>query len=168
MTRNQASALLRPFLNSFAGEMKLSSAEIKNRKASFEFSFLQTFTAGIMLTGTEIKSVRSGKANFTDSYCIIMNDEVFLKNMHISEYKEGSYNNHEPKRIRKLLLNKDEIGKIQSKLKEKATTIIPVKLFFNDRGIAKVEIAVARGKKMFDKRESIKEKDLRRQLSRQE
>jgi SsrA-binding protein len=121
-----------------------------------------------MLTGTEVKSIREGKANFTDSFCVMMNAELFLKNMHISEYKEGSYNNHEPKRIRKLLLNREELRKMQNKLKEKGTTVIPVRLYFNDRGIAKIDIAVARGKKLFDKRESLKEKDLRRQLSRHE
>lgn len=147
---------------------KLSSAEIKNKKASFEYQFLQTYKAGIMLTGTEVKAIREGKANFTDSFCVIMNGELYLKNMHISEYKQGSYNNHEPKRMRKLLLNKEELRKMQSKLKEKGTTIIPVKLFFNERGIAKVDIAIARGKKLFDKRESLKEKDVKQQLSRNE
>jgi len=148
--------------------MKSVAPEIKNKKASFEFNFLQTYTAGIMLTGTEVKSIREGKGNFTDSYCVMMNGDLFLKNMHISEYKEGSYNNHEPKRIRKLLLNREELRKIESKLKEKGTTIVPVRLYFNERSIAKVEIAVAKGKKLFDKRESLKEKDLRRQLSRQD
>ena len=148
--------------------MKSLSPEIRNKKAAFEYSFLQTYSAGIVLTGTEVKSVRAGKAGFTDSFCILMNNELFLKNMHISEYKEGSYNNHEPKRVRKLLLNKEELRKIQNKLKEKGTTVIPIRLFFNDRGIAKIEVAVAKGKKLFDKRESLKEKDLRRQLSRQE
>jgi SsrA-binding protein len=148
--------------------MKSAAPEIRNKKAGFEFNFLQTYTAGIMLTGTEVKSIRSGKANFSDSYCVLMNGDLFLKNMHISEYKEGSYNNHEPKRIRKLLLNREELRKIEGKLKEKGTTVVPVRLFFNERGIAKIEIAVAKGKKLFDKRESMKEKDLRRQLSRQE
>ncbi|MEO8088433.1 MAG: SsrA-binding protein SmpB [Bacteroidota bacterium] len=148
--------------------MKTTSPEIRNKKASFEYTFLQTYYAGIMLTGTEIKSIREGKANFTDSFCVFMNEELFLKNMHISEYKEGSYNNHEPKRVRKLLLNKEEMRKMQSKLREKGTTIVPLKLFFNERSIAKIEIAIARGKKLFDKRESIKEKDLKRQLSRNE
>ncbi len=148
--------------------MKTFSPEIRNKKASFEYAFLQTYIAGIMLTGTEVKSIREGKANFTDSFCVIMNGELFLKNMHISEYKEGSYNNHEPKRIRKLLLNKEELRKMQNKLKEKGTTIIPVKLFFSERSIAKLEIAIARGKKLYDKRESIKEKDLKRQMARNE
>ena len=148
--------------------MNSTSPEIKNKKAAFEFNFLQTYTAGIMLTGTEVKSIRAGKANFADSYCVMMNGDLFLKNMHISEYKEGSYNNHEPKRMRKLLLNREELRKIESKLKEKGTTIVPVRLFFNERSIAKIEIAVAKGKKLFDKRETLKEKDIKRQLSRQE
>ena len=140
---------------------------IVNKKASFEYHFIQTFTAGIMLTGTEVKSIREGKANLSDSYCMIQNDEVWVKNMHVSEYKQGSYNNHEPKRQRKLLLNKTELRKIQSKLREKGTTIIPVKLFFSERGFAKLEIAVARGKKTYDKREDIKKKDIMRELSRE-
>jgi SsrA-binding protein len=138
---------------------------IKNKKASFEYSFLATYTAGIMLTGTEVKSIRDGKANLSDSFCFFNNEELWVKNMHISEFTQGSYNNHDPKRMRKLLLNKSELGKIMSRLKEKGTTIIPVQLFFNDRGIAKLEIAVARGKKMFDKREDIKKKDIAREMN---
>ena len=140
---------------------------IRNKKASFEYSFLSTYKAGIMLTGTEVKSIREGKATLNDSYCIFMNEELWIKNMHISEYKQGSYNNHEPKRLRKLLLNKSELLKIQSKLKDKGTTIIPVQLFLNERGIAKIEIALARGKKMFDKREDIKKRDVEREMSRE-
>ena len=139
---------------------------ITNKKASFEYHFLQSYTAGIALTGTEVKSIRAGKANLSDSYCILQNGEMWVKNMHISEYKEGSYNNHEPKRQRKLLLNKTELQKIQSKLKDKGTTIIPVKLFFNERGFAKVEIAIAKGKKVFDKREDMKQKDAKREMAR--
>ena len=139
---------------------------IKNKKASFEYSFLVSFTAGIMLTGTEVKAIREGKATLSDSFCILANGDLWVKNMHISEYKQGSYNNHEPKRLRKLLLNKTEIVKIQSKLKEKGVTIIPVQLFFNERGLAKLEIALARGKKTFDKREDIKKKDQQREIAR--
>jgi SsrA-binding protein len=139
---------------------------IKNKKASFEFHFIQTFSAGIVLTGTEVKSIREGKATFSDSYCIMQNGEMWVKNLHISEYKEASYNNHEPKRQRKLLLNKKELEKIESKLKEKGTTVVPVQLYFNERGYAKLDIAVARGKKLYDKRESIKEKDVKRQMLR--
>jgi SsrA-binding protein len=137
---------------------------IKNKKAAFEYHFIQSYKAGIMLTGTEIKSIRNGMANLSDSFCVFIEDELWVRNMHISEYKQGSYNNHEPKRMRKLLLNKNELVKIKSKLREKGTTIIPVQVFFNERGIAKLEIAVARGKKLFDKREDIKRKDVEREL----
>src|SRR5258707_8782486 len=133
---------------------------IKNKKAGFEFHLLTKYSAGIMLTGTEVKSIREGKAALGDAFCIITNGELWIKNMHISEYKQGSYNNHEPKRLRKLLITKTEQRKILSKLKDKGTTIIPVQLFFNERGFAKIEIAIARGKKLFDKRESLKEKDV--------
>jgi len=139
---------------------------IKNKKASFEYHFITTYTAGIILSGTEVKSIREGKANLTDSYCVFVDGELYVKNLHISEYKQGSYNNHEPKRMRKLLLEKIELRKIQSKLKDKGTTIIPVQLFFNERSYAKLEIAVAKGKKLYDKRESLKEKDVRRQMQR--
>jgi SsrA-binding protein len=139
---------------------------IKNKKAGFEYNFIQSYSAGIMLTGTEVKSIREGKATLADSYCIFIEGDLYVKNMHISEYKQGSYSNHEPKRLRKLLLTKTELRKIQSKMKEKGTTIIPVQLFFNERGFAKLDIAIARGKKMFDKRESLKEKDLQRQMQR--
>jgi len=137
---------------------------ILNKKAGYEYHFLQTYEAGIILTGTEVKAIREGKANLTDSYCIMHNGEIWAKNIYISEYKQGSYNNHEPKRQRKLLLNKIELRKIQSKLREKGTTIIPVKLFFNERGFAKVQIALARGKKIFDKREDMKRKDAKREI----
>ncbi len=139
---------------------------IKNKKASFEYSFLVSFTAGIMLTGTEVKAIREGKATLSDSFCILANGDLWVKNMHIAEYKQGSYNNHEPKRLRRLLLNKSELVKIQSKLKEKGVTIIPIQLFFNERGLAKLEIALARGKKTFDKREDIKKKDQQREIAR--
>ena len=141
---------------------------IKNKKASYEYLFLSTYSAGIMLTGTEVKSVREGKATLTDAFCIFIDGDLFVKNMHISEYKQGSYANHEPKRMRKLLLNKAEIRKMQSRLREKGTTVIPIQLSFNERGYAKLEIAIARGKKTYDKRESLKEKDVRRQMQRKE
>ncbi len=147
--------------------VKEQQLTIKNKKASFEYNFLSTYKAGIMLTGTEIKSVREGKASLNDAFCLFVNDELWIRNMHISEYKQGSYNNHEPKRPRKLLLNRIELNKLQSNLKDKGTTIIPIQLFFNERGIAKVEIALARGKKMFDKRETIKKRDVERELSRE-
>jgi len=139
---------------------------IKNRKAEFEYFLLIKYTAGIVLTGTEIKSIRAGKANFSDTYCSFINNELWVHNLHISEYIAGSYNNHEPKRDRKLLLTKRELRKMQSKLKERGTTVIPTLLYVNENGYAKLEIALARGKKMYDKRESIKEKDVRRANSR--
>ena len=121
-----------------------------------------------MLTGTEIKSIRDGKASLNEAFCIFMEEGLWIKNMHIAEYSHGSYNNHEPKRLRKLLLNKAELLKLQSKMKEKGNTIIPIQLFFNERGIAKIEIALARGKKMFDKREDIKKRDVEREMNREE
>lgn len=138
---------------------------IKNKKASFEYSFMATYTAGIMLKGTEVKSIREGKATLSESFCVIINGDLWVKNLHISEFKQGSYNNHEPKRMRKLLLNKSELLKINSKLKEKGVTIIPIQLFFNERGYAKLEIALARGKKTFDKREDLKKKDQQREIA---
>lgn len=135
---------------------------IKNRKAEFEYFLLTKYTAGIVLTGTEIKSIREGKANLTDAYCVFENNELWVRGLHISEYLQGSYNNHEPKRDRKLLLTKRELRKIQSKLNEKGTTIIPTLLFVNEKGLAKLDIYLARGKKMYDKRATIKEKDERR------
>lgn len=141
---------------------------IKNRKAEFEYHLLSTFTAGIVLTGTEIKSIRAGKVNLTDSYCSFINGELWAHNIHISEYANGSYNNHEPKRDRKLLLNKKELKKLQSKLNDRGMTIIPTRMWINENGYAKLDIALARGKKMFDKRDSIKEKDQRRAAARGE
>jgi len=134
---------------------------IKNRKAEFEYFLLTKFTAGLVLTGTEIKSIRSGKANIQDAYCSFENGELWVHNMHVSEYSHGSYNNHEAKRDRKLLLNKREIKKLLIKLNERGFTIIPTLLYINENGYAKLDIALARGKKKYDKRESIKEKDIR-------
>ncbi len=145
-----------------------AKVKIKYRKAEFEYFLLTRYTAGIVLTGTEIKSIRAGKASFTDAYCSFINNELWLHNLHISEYMEGSYNNHEPKRDRKLLLTKRELKKMAVKLNERGTTIIPTVLFINENGLAKVEIALAKGKKMYDKRESIKEKDNRRSNERGE
>ena len=119
-----------------------------------------------MLTGTEVKSLREGKGNISDAFCIFQEGELWLKNMHISEFKQGSYNNHDPKRLRKLLLKRSELQKILSKVKEKGITLIPVKVLFSDRGFAKVEIALARGKKQFDKREDLKKKDAQREMDR--
>lgn len=139
---------------------------VKNKRASFEYQFLDTYIAGIQLTGTEIKSIREGKINLQDGYCIFLGNELWLKQVHISKYNEGTYNNHDPLRDRKLLMNRKELNKLEGKLTDKGLTIVPVKLFTNERGYAKLEIALAKGKKLFDKRESIKEKDTTRELSR--
>lgn len=139
---------------------------IVNRKATFEFELIDKYTAGIMLTGTEIKSVRAGKVNMSDAFCAFKGDELFVRNMHISEYEQGNIYNHEPKRERKLLLQKRELRKLHGKVKEKGLTIIPVRMYISDRGLAKLEIALAKGKKIHDKRDSIKQKDLKRDMER--
>jgi SsrA-binding protein len=139
---------------------------IKNRRASFEYEFLEKFTTGIQLTGTEIKSVRAGKVNITDGFCFLSNGELFIKNMYIAEYEQGTYNNHEPKRTRKLLLNRNEIDKLQRKKKDVGLTIIPLSLFINKKGFAKLDIALAKGKKLHDKREDLKAKDTKREMDR--
>lgn len=139
---------------------------IKNRKASYEFEFIDTYKAGIMLKGTEIKSLREGKASLQEAYAYFKKDELYLKSMNIAEYTQGTYANHEPTRERKLLLNKRELEKLKANSNEKGLTIIPTRIFINDRGMAKVEIALAKGKKIHDKRDSIKEKDMKRELSR--
>lgn len=144
----------------------MEKIEIKNKRATFDYEILDVLTAGIVLTGTEIKSLRAGKANLTDSYCIIEKDEAYVRNMHISEYEKGGHYNHEPKRERKLLLNRNEINKWHTKLKEKGLTMVPLKLFINPKGLAKLDVGLARGKKTFDKRESLKEKDAKRQMDR--
>ena len=144
-----------------------SNIKIKNKRATFEYFLVETLTAGIVLTGTEIKSIRGGKASLADSYCSFKGNELFVIGMHIAEYAQGTYNNHDPKRDRKLLLNKRELHKLQNKIKERGFTIIPVKLFINPQGRAKLLISLARGKKFYDKRESIKEKDTRRDMQRE-
>lgn len=143
-----------------------ANINIKNRKAGFEYHFLDKFVAGIVLQGSEIKSIRDGKVNLQASYCSIHNNEIFVKELHISQYKEASYNNHEPKRDRKLLLNKREIKKLAAKSQEQGLTIVPTRLFITNKGLAKLEIALAKGKKVHDKRHDIKEKDLKRDLAR--
>lgn len=137
---------------------------IKNKKASYEYDFNDKFVAGIMLKGTEIKSIRNNEANMSDSYCIFTDNELWLKNLHISEFKGAGTENHDPKRPRKLLLNRQELDKIHKKVKAKGMTIIPIRLFINEKGKAKIEITIAKGKKIFDKRESIKERDNKRKL----
>jgi SsrA-binding protein len=143
-----------------------SNIDIRNRRASFDYSFLEKFVAGIVLTGTEIKSIREGKVSLADSYCHVRKGELFITNMHIAEYDKGSYNNHAPMRERKLLLNRSELQRIEKKLKDQGLTIVPVKMFISKEGYAKLEIAVAKGKKLFDKRQDIKKKDIERETSR--
>lgn len=144
----------------------VSNIKIKNRKVTFEYELIERFVAGIILLGTEIKSIRGGKVNLTESYCQFYQGELYVKNMHISEYDLGTCNNHEARRDRKLLLNRKELAKLEKKLKESGLTIVCVKLFVNDRGLAKLEIALARGKKTYDKRESLKQKDSKREMDR--
>lgn len=139
---------------------------IKNKRASFEYEFIETFTAGIQLTGTEIKSIRAGKASIIEGYCFIKNGELFIKNMYIAEYLQGTYNNHDPKRDRKLLLNRSELDKLTKKKKDVGLTIIPLKVFINKNGYAKLNIALAKGKKLHDKRQDLKAKDDKRAMDR--
>ncbi|MBR5436152.1 MAG: SsrA-binding protein SmpB [Muribaculaceae bacterium] len=149
--------------------MKLQNAKdinIKNKRATFDYHIVEKFTAGIVLTGTEIKSIRLGKASLVDTYCYVNNGEVWVKNMNVSEYFYGTYNNHESRRERKLLLTRKEIRRLDSASKDAGTTIVPIRLFINERGLAKLVIGIARGKKDYDKRETIKERDAKRQLSR--
>ena len=143
-----------------------SKVEIKNRRASFDYEFLETYQAGIVLTGTEIKSIRAGKASLAYSFCYFNNGELYVKNMHVADYWWGTWGKHDPRRDRKLLLTKKELGKLSRAVKEKGLTIIAVKLYISDNGYAKLLIALARGKKEYDKRQSIKEKDLRREMER--
>lgn len=145
---------------------KKSPVSIRNKKASFEYFFVETYTAGIVLTGTEIKSIRQGKASLVDSYCYIHNGEIWVKGMNISPYFFGSYNNHEAKRDRKLLLTKKEIRKLQEATKQVGFTIVPTLVFIDAKGRAKVDIALAKGKKEYDKRQTLKEKEDRREMDR--
>ena len=140
--------------------------EISNRSATFHFAIEQKYTAGMVLLGTEIKSLRQGKANFNDSFCVLHQGELFIKSLHIAEYNFGTANNHIATRDRKLLLTKKELKKIVSKTKEKGYTIIPLRIFMSENGYAKIEIALAKGKKTHDKRDSIKAKDAERDLKR--
>lgn len=137
-----------------------------NRSAKFEYAFLEEFTAGMQLQGTEIKSIRNKDVSINEAYCTLIKDELWVINLHIGIYEQGSYNNHEPKRERKLLLNKRELKKLSNKLKDKGLTIIPTRLFISDNGYAKLNIALAKGKKMFDKRDSIKDQDVKREIAR--
>ena len=143
-----------------------SKVEIKNRRASFDYEFLETYQAGIVLTGTEIKSIRLGKASLVDTFCFITNGEIWVKGMNISTYFYGSYNNHEAKRDRKLLLNRKEIQKLESATKQTGYTIVPLLVFIDQNGRAKMDIALCKGKKEFDKRQTLKEKEDRREMDR--
>lgn len=146
--------------------MEAKNINIKNRRASFDYEIGDTYTAGLVLTGTEIKSIRAGKASLTDSYCVIDRGEVWVKGMNISEYFYGSYNNHAARRDRKLLLSKKEIAKIDKAVSDPGFTLIPLRIFISDRGYAKLVIGVARGKKQYDKRQAIKEREDKRILDR--
>lgn len=143
-----------------------NNINIRNRQASFEYELLDKYIAGIVLTGTEIKSIREGKVNLQDGYCYFNNGELFVKSVNITPYAQGTHYNHEATRERKLLLKRSEIKKLESKIEEKGLTLIPLRLFINDRGFAKMEIAVGRGKKVHDKRNSIKEREAKRELDR--
>ena len=143
-----------------------SKVEIKNKKAKFEFEFVETFTAGIQLYGTEIKSIRNNKASISEAYAVMVKNELFIRNMYVADYENGGHFNHESKRDRKLLLNKLELSKINKKIKNKGLTIIPTRLFISNNGWAKMNIAVAKGKKIYDKREDLKTKDIKREIDR--
>jgi len=143
-----------------------SNIIIKNKRSAFDFELLSTYTAGIVLVGTEIKSIRQGKASLVDTFCFFSNNELWVKNMNVSEYFYGSYNNHLPRRDRKLLLNRKELDKIRRLTKESGFTIVPTQLYLDEKGLAKLQIAIAKGKKSYDKRETLKAKDDKRQIDR--
>jgi SsrA-binding protein len=149
-----------------AKTQKIHKVEVVNRRATYEYSFVQEYEAGIMLTGTEIKSIRTGSVNMNDAYCTFENGELWIRNLYIAEYEFGNNQNHETRRMRKLLLRKAELRKLERRVREKGFTIIPYKLYITDRGFAKVLVELATGKKSFDKRESIKEREDKRSLDR--
>jgi len=162
---------LRHFIIKLSEKTKVArnnNIRIKNKKATFLYEIVETYTAGVQLTGTEIKSIRAGKASLTEAYCTFIGGEVYIKSMHIAEYDLGGYVNHEPRRDRKLLLTKQEIRKLEKKIKERGFALIPLLLFINEKGLAKIDIALARGKRKFDKREDIKQKDMKRDMDRKE
>ena len=146
--------------------MDAKDVNIKNKRARFDYEIIDTYTAGIVLTGTEIKSIRQGKASLSDAYCYVTNGEVWVKNMYIAEYFYGSYNNHTERRERKLLLTRTEIRKLEKDGKEAGFTIVPLRMFINERGLAKLVIGLGRGKKEYDKRQSIKEREDKRSMAR--
>lgn len=140
--------------------------EIVNRKAKFEYTFLQEYSAGIMLKGTEVKSLRDGNANLKDAYCLFKEGELYIKSLYIGEYDHGNINNHETRRDRKLLLRRTELKKLERRVTEKGLTVVPYKIFFSERGIAKIQVALSQGKKTFNKKDTIKERDMKRELDR--
>ena len=146
--------------------MKLPQINIRNKRASFDYELLDLYQAGLVLTGTEIKSIRLGKASLVDTFCFFNNGELWVKNMYIAEYFYGTYNNHSARRDRKLLLTRKELQKMQRLTKESGFSIIPIKLYISDKGLAKLSVAIAKGKKMYDKRESIKEREDKRNMER--
>lgn len=154
------------YTNWILDAMSQLTINIKNKRAGFDYEFIETYTAGIVLTGTEIKSIRLGKASLVDTFCIFEKNELWVRNIYIAEYFYGSYNNHTARRDRKLLLNKKELKKIARLVKETGYTIVPTRMFLNERGLVKVNIAVARGKKQYDKRQSLREKDDKRAMDR--
>lgn len=143
-----------------------SKINIQNKRAGFEFEILERYDAGIMLRGSEIKAIRNGGGSISEAFCVMRDGELFVKNMNIPEYSHGGYANHEPVTLRKLLLRKRELGRIEAKMKERGLSVLPLRLFVNDRGFAKLEVGIGRGKKKFDKRESLKEKDTKRDIDR--
>lgn len=145
---------------------KNSTIEIKNKRAAFQYELLELYTAGIMLKGTEVKSLREGSGSIVEAYCMLDKGELYIKQMNIAEYSLGTYANHNPLSIRKLLLTKRELNKIDTKMRERGLAVIPVRLFFSERGFAKIEIAIARGKKTYDKRETLKQKDNKKEIDR--
>ena len=146
--------------------MAKSTVNIKNRKATFDYEIIETFTAGIVLTGTEIKSLRQGKAGLTDTYCLKQNNELWVKNMYIAEYSYGTYNNHATHRDRKLLLNRKELTKLFKNLEQPGYSVVPLRVFINERGCAKMVMSIAKGKKAYDKRQAIKEREDKRNIDR--
>ena len=147
-------------------EKRKSNVNIKNKRATFDYIISDTYTAGMVLTGTEIKSIRESRASLVDTYCTFINNELWVKNMHVAEYFYGSYNNHSTRRDRKLLLERKELRKLMQIAKVPGFTIVPVRLFINERGLAKLVIGVARGKREYDKRESLKDRDDKREMDR--
>jgi SsrA-binding protein len=138
--------------------------DIRNRQAYYDYFIEDKYDAGMVLTGTEVKSLRSGRASFNDSFCIINKGEMWVKSLHIAEYSHGTANNHDPVRERKLLLNKKEIRKIEAKIKEKGISVVPLRIFFSEKGLVKMEIGLGKGKKLYDKRETIKQRDTQREM----